>query len=161
MTISNNPILQTRLPINFYVWVIISLLVPIVFLINGMPLSSSLLYFALIAFLVYVSISRYACNIMVCKEFIEISYAPLGIKEKYDLTKIDRLDYKKGYYDFTSKKEWAGNRFAANIPNDGIILIKGNEEYVIKVNCRFGDFKKAYVVIQAIVAENKRKKKKK
>jgi hypothetical protein len=133
--------LNTRIPIMYYLWIIISVSFFIYFLLNNMIFWGSCFYTAIISLLFFITFSRYSCRVFIRKDELVVHYLfPSKSKISIKLETINNYSVEKGFYDWLSDT----NRADYFLLCYDSISIKGvdNKKIEFRVNTRIGDFKK-------------------
>ncbi len=135
-------LVKTRAPINVF----------LLLFVIAVTISQSifnivwLIYGVLIFIFVYVLFCRYCCRVFITDNNFEIHYfAPWNKNVTIYVEDIVRIDYEKGYYDLTARKQITRFNGALQYCYDRIIVFQKNPQnpvLYLHVNTRAFDFDK-------------------
>lgn len=136
---NNKKLYQSKISIIFYVWVVLSLVIIITFLLKSGIRLNSLIFSGLIDVITYYLLCRNLCRIFIYNDKFKVCYAFFGNQSiEIRFEEIVELDYKKGFFDFTAPFD---NTYHFKlICYDTLFLKLKARDIQININSRFGAF---------------------
>jgi hypothetical protein len=135
-------LVQTRTPINAFILLFIIAIIFSQSIFNPVWL----LYGVLIFIFFYILFCRYCCRVLITEQEFEIHYfAPWNKNINIHVEDIIRIDYEKGFYDLTARKQITHFNVGLQYCYDRIILFQKDREnpvLYLHINTRAFDFDK-------------------
>lgn len=146
-------IYKAKSPISFYVGITVIVAFAIS-TITQIEFPDSLIYPSIVGLLCFVSISKFACRVIVTKNKLIVNYLAFWHSDReIDLSQIKSLKVKTSYWSFNMRHDT--NMFREYIFYDEITLIDiKDKEHRLQINSRIGSLNKVIDTLDSVTASN-------
>lgn len=131
-------IYRSRLPIIFYIWIILALTSLAFIIIILKADNNNLTLWAIVSLSLYYILCRKSCIIYVYDDKFKIQYLSLYDAIEFKFDDIVEMDYKKGFYDFRAPIE--STYHFKMICFDTLFLELKTGKIKLNINTRLGGF---------------------
>ncbi len=147
-------IYTAKSPISFYIGIIVIIAFAIS-TVTQIKFPDSLIYPSIVGLLWFISISKFACRVIVSKNKLIVKYLAFWHSDKeIDLSQIKSLTVKTSYWSFNMRHDT--NMFREYIFYDEITLTDINrKKHKLQINSRIGSLNKLIDKTNSVIRKNK------